>query len=160
MKYYFLANLFLQFLYYRRRNKPHGEIVVSMLSCDALEKSNNPYVESIVEPCVSKNQKAIFAMWIWLERKSGKRAEAMEKIMPELKAEFVVCVWERNKIKSFEVHVIILRCIRNVNLPIKKDFKFAELLTKTSFFLYFRDRPKNGEGNKLRRRRKYIRKSS
>ena len=29
-----------------------------------------------------------------------------------------------------------------------KDFKRAELLTKTSFFLYFRDRPKNDEGNK------------
>ena len=26
--------------------------------------------------------------------------------------------------------------------------KFAELLTKTSFFVYFRDRPENGEGNK------------
>ena len=38
--------------------------------------------------------------------------------------------------------------IRNVNLPFKKDFKFAELLTKTSFFVYFRDRPENGEGNK------------
>ena len=26
-----------------------------------------------------------------------------------------------------------LRCIKNVNLPFKKDFKFDELLTKTSF---------------------------
>ena len=32
--------------------------------------------------------------------------------------------------------------MRNVNLPFKNDFKFAELLTKTSFILYFRDRPK------------------
>ena len=38
--------------------------------------------------------------------------------------------------------------IRNVNLPFKKDFKFAELLTKTYFFVYFKDRPENGEGNK------------
>ena len=38
--------------------------------------------------------------------------------------------------------------MRNVNLPFKKDFKFAELLTKTSIFVYFRDRPENGEGNK------------
>ena len=38
--------------------------------------------------------------------------------------------------------------MRNVNLPFKKDFKFAELFTKTSFFVYFRDRPENGEGNK------------
>ena len=32
--------------------------------------------------------------------------------------------------------------------PEKGDFKITELLTKTLFFLYFRDRPKNGEGNK------------
>ena len=35
-----------------------------MLSCDALEGSNNPFKESIAEPCVSKNQKEIFAMWV------------------------------------------------------------------------------------------------
>ena len=34
-----------------------------MLSCGALEKSNNPYIEPIVEPCVSKNQKEIFTIW-------------------------------------------------------------------------------------------------
>ena len=32
--------------------------------------------------------------------------------------------------------------------PEKADFKITEPLTKTFFFLYFRDRPKNGEGNK------------
>ena len=30
----------------------------------------------------------------------------------------------------------------------KGDFKITELLTKTFFFFYFRDRPKNDEGNK------------
>ena len=34
-----------------------------MLSYGALEKSDNPYIELIVETCVSKNQKKIFAMW-------------------------------------------------------------------------------------------------
>ena len=58
----------------------------------------------------------------------------MEKSIPELKAEFVCIVWEKEKINSFKIHVIILRYIKNVNLPFKKDFKFAELLTKTSFF--------------------------
>ena len=83
----------------------------------------------------------------------------MEKSIPELKAEFVciMCGGEK-KNNSFEIHVIILRYIKNVNLPFKKDFKFAELLTKTSFFLYFRDRPENGEGNKQRRLRNYMRK--
>ena len=85
----------------------------------------------------------------------------MEKSIPELKAEFVciMCGGEK-KNNSFEIHEIILRYIKNVNLPFKKDFKFAELLTKTSFFLYFRDRPENGERNKQRRRRKYMRKSN
>ena len=78
----------------------------------------------------------------------------MEKSFPELKAEFV-CMCVREKNDSFGIHVIILRYIRNVNLPFKKDFKFAELLTKTSFFLYFRHRPENGERSKQRRRRKY-----
>ena len=60
-------NLFLQFflaiIYFilQRRNK-RLKTVVSMLPCGALERSNNPYIESIVEPCVSKNQKEIFVM--------------------------------------------------------------------------------------------------
>ena len=33
------------------------EAVVSMLSCGTLERNKNPYIELIVEPCVSKNQK-------------------------------------------------------------------------------------------------------
>ena len=49
----------------------------------------------------------------------------MEKSIREPKAK-VVCMCAREK-KKF------LRYIKNVNLPFKKDFKFAELLTKTSF---------------------------
>ena len=30
-----------------------------MLSYGALERRDNPYIESVVEPCVSKNQKGI-----------------------------------------------------------------------------------------------------
>ena len=62
-------NLFLQFFlaitYFmlHRRNK-RLKMVVSMISCGALERSNNPYIETIVEPCVSKNQKEIFVMWV------------------------------------------------------------------------------------------------
>ena len=52
-------------------------------------------------------------------------------------------VCERKKNNSFEIHEIILRFIRNVNLQFKKNFKITELLTKISFFFYFRDRPKN-----------------
>ena len=85
-------------------------------------------------------------MWVWLERKSWKRADEME--IPDLIAEFVcMCVWEK-KNSSFKIYVIILMYIRNVNLPFKKDFKFAELLTKTYFSVYVRERPENGKGNK------------
>ena len=116
-----------------------------MLSCGALERSYNPHIASIVEPFVSKNQKGNFALWVWLERKSWKRAETKES--------------EKEK-NSFEIHVTILKYVRNLNLPFKKDFKFPEILTKTSFFLYVRDRPKNSEWNKPRRHQKYMRKSN
>ena len=56
-------------------------------------------------------------------------------------------MWEREKIKSFEIIVIIFKAQKKCYNS-KKDFKSAELLTETSFFLYFRDRPKNREGNK------------
>ena len=49
-----------------------------------------------------------------------------------------LCVREK-KINSFEITVIIFKAYNKC--------KSAEL-TKTSFFYYFRDRPKNEEGNK------------
>ena len=48
----------------------------------------------------------------------------------------------------------------NLNLLFKMNSKRAELLTKASFFLYFRNQPKNSEGNKQRSRRKYTRQSN
>ena len=71
-------------------------ITEEMLSCGALKRSSNSYIELIVEPCVSKNQKGIFTMSVWLERKSWKRADAMEKGIPNLKAEFM-CMCLREK---------------------------------------------------------------
>ena len=47
----------------QRRNK-QLKTVVSMLPCGALERSNNSYIEPIVERCVSQNQKEIFGMWV------------------------------------------------------------------------------------------------
>ena len=61
--YFSCYNLFLQFLYYRSRNN-RLKTVVSMLSCGAFDRGNNPYIESIVKPYVSKNQKEIFTMWV------------------------------------------------------------------------------------------------
>ena len=97
-------------------------MVVSMLSCDALERTNNLYIESIVEPCVSKNQKEIFAMWVWLGRKSWKRAEAMEKSIHELKAEFVYLILCEKKISSLEITVIIFKVCKKCKSLIQKEF--------------------------------------
>ena len=85
-----------------------------MLSCGAPERSNNSYIESIVESYISKNQKWIFAMWVWLEWKSWKRAEAMEKNIPEPKVEFV-CMCEREKATIFKVY-------KTCKSPIEKGF--------------------------------------
>ena len=52
-----------------------------------------------------------------------------------------MCVREKNN--SIEITLIIFK--------LYKKCKTAEILTKTSFFLYFRDSPKNGEGNKQKR---------
>ena len=76
-------------------------------------------------------------------------SEAMEKSIHELKVEFVhlcVCVWER-KNNSFEITVIIFRAYKKYKSSIQKEF-LKGLLTNASFFIYFRDRPKNDEGNK------------
>ena len=40
------------------------QTVVSMVSSGVFERSDNSYKESIVEPCASKNQKEILAMWV------------------------------------------------------------------------------------------------
>ena len=59
-----------------------------------------------------------------------------------------LCIWMcEKKIAALKLLYLFLMHMKNVNLLFKKDFKSAELLTKTSFFLYFRERPKNGEGN-------------
>ena len=60
-----------------------------------------------------------------------------------------VCVRKKNH--SFKVTAIILKVYKKCKSPLQK-----ELLYKASSFLYFKDRPNNGEGNKQRRRRKYM----
>ena len=63
-----------------------------------------------------------------------KELRQWKKGIPELKAELVCIVCGREKKISFEIYVIILRYIKNVNPPFKKDFKFAGLFTRTFFF--------------------------
>ena len=84
----------------------------------------------------------------------------MEKSIHELKAEFVYLILWEKKVSSLKLLQSFSRYLRNVNILFKKNFKSAELLTKASFFLYVRERPKNDEGNKQGRRRKYTRQSN
>ena len=85
----------------------------------------------------------------------------MEKRIHEQKAEFVYLCVRVKKNNSFETSVIILSYIRNVSLSYsKRVLKLQNFLQKTSFFLYFRRRPKNGERNKQKRRRNCVRKNN
>ena len=93
-----------------------------MLYCGALQRSNNPYIESIVEPIFSKDQKEIFAMWVWLWRKSWKRTKAMEKSTHELKAEFVYLILCERKTNSLEITVIIFKVFKKCESLIQKEF--------------------------------------
>ena len=78
---------------------------------------------------------------------NGKRIE-WKKVLMSWKRNVYLCKWKRNENNSLEITKSFIRNISNVNLLFKKDFKSAQLLTKASFFIYFRDHPKNGEGNK------------
>ena len=73
------------------------------------ERSNNPYIERIVDHCASQNQKEILAMWVWLGRKSRKMAEAMKQSIHELKAEFVDLRVSSKKVNHFEITAIIFK---------------------------------------------------
>ena len=52
------------------------ETVVYMLFCGALERSNNPYIESILESFAPKNLKEILTMWVRSSRKSWRKDNA------------------------------------------------------------------------------------
>ena len=54
-----------------------------------LRRSNNPYTESFVEPCVPRIRKGSWLCGFDWKENSEKRAETMEKSIPELKAEFM-----------------------------------------------------------------------
>ena len=55
-----------------------------MLFCGALERSNNPNIESIVEPCVSKNQKDLCYVGLTGKKILKKSSGNGEKIVREI----------------------------------------------------------------------------
>ena len=106
--------------FYTEEEISNLEAVVPMLSCGALERSNNPYIKSIVEPSVFKNQKEILGMWIWLERKSWRRTGVMVKKYPW--AESGICACVKRKKNSFEITVIIFKAYKKCKSPFQKGF--------------------------------------
>ena len=65
MKYIFLALTYFCSSYITEEEVNDLEKLLCVcFFCGALERSNNSYIDSIVEPCVSKNQKGIFAVWV------------------------------------------------------------------------------------------------
>ena len=79
-----------------------------MLSCGALERSNNPYIESIMEPCVYQNQTEILGN------------EAMGKSIQEF-VYLSLCETEK-KNNNFEITVIIFKAYKKCKSPIQKLF--------------------------------------
>ena len=63
IKYIFLAVTYFSSFMHSKKNK-RLQTVASMVSSGAFERSDNSYKESIVEPCASKNQKEILAVWV------------------------------------------------------------------------------------------------
>lgn len=123
-----------------------------MLSLCALERNNNPYIEQIVEPYVFKNQEEIFTTRSWLGKKPWKRARIMKRLSISRKQNWYICVRKRKNINCFEITAIIFK--------VYKKRKSLDLLTKKSFFLYFRDCTEIGEDNKKQTRHwKYVRTS-
>ena len=98
-----------------------------MLSCcGALERSNNPYTESIVESCVSKNQKisdskiSSLLGFDW-EENAEKGLKQWKRSNHELKAGFVY-LRARKKNNIFEITLITFKVYKKCESPIQKGF--------------------------------------
>ena len=76
---YFFLLLIFAVLLYTEEEISDLQSIASMLLCRAFERSNNPYLEPIMEPGVSKDQKEFLSMCVWVRRKCWKRIEAMKK---------------------------------------------------------------------------------
>ena len=61
---YFFLLLIFAVLLYTEEEVSDFQSIVSMLLCRAFERSNNLYLEPIMEPGVSKNQKEILSMCV------------------------------------------------------------------------------------------------
>ena len=112
-------NLFLQFLHYRRRNKRFREIVLSMLSCDALKRSRI----DCGTLCLQESESDLR----YTGKKILQKGWGNGKKYPWTENGICVYVCERKKIISFKIRLIILMYVRNVNIPFKKDFKFTKI---------------------------------
>ena len=91
-------NVFLQFLHYRLRITDLEKLLYLCYLVVPLREVTIHLKNRVWNLVFQKNQKGIFAMWVWLKRKWWKWAETMEKSIPKLKAEFM---WMCERKKKF-----------------------------------------------------------
>ena len=72
----FLLSLVFAVLIFTEEEINDLETVVYMPICGALERSNNPYIESILESFAPKNLKEVLTMWVRSSRKSWRKDNA------------------------------------------------------------------------------------
>ena len=138
----FLLWLNFAVLIYAEEEANDLEAVVSMLCCGALQRNNNTYIESIMEPVFLRIRKRSSLCGFGWEKNPEKGLRQWKKV---LWAESWICVCVR-VCACVCVYVCVCACscvcvltalislqslslyIRNVNL-LKKDFKSAGLLT-------------------------------
>ena len=68
-----MLSLLFAVLIFTEEEINHLETAVYMLFCGALERSNNPYIESILEPFAPKNLKETLTMCVRSRRKSWRK---------------------------------------------------------------------------------------
>ena len=124
-------NLFLQFLYYRRINN-RLKTVVSMLTLVLLREVTIHIQNRLQNPVFLRIRKRSSLCEFDWEENPEKWLKQSKIVSISLKWNLCICVWEKRN-NRFEITVIILRYIRNLNL-FKKDFKLQNFLLKHTFF--------------------------
>ena len=72
-----------------------------------------------------------------------------KKVSMSWKRNLFICVFEGEKINNFEIIANIFKTYKKCKSSIQnRILKGQKILSKTSFYLYFRDTPKNGEWSK------------
>ena len=119
----FLLEIIFEVLIYREEEINDLEAVVSMLSCGALQRSKNSYIEWIM--CFSESERDHHYVGL-IGKKILKKDWGNGRKYHKLKAEFV-CVCVRVYVcvclcEAFDIIAIIFKIYKKCQSPIKKGF--------------------------------------